>query len=483
VGPAAGTRSGEAKVTFASPQAFAPMPTRRDAIFRRSLAVADLAAACGGLAMAALVRAQRFGVVSVATVPLIVLIIKLCGRYDRDEVVLRKSTLDEAPALAALAAAYALAWSLVTLMFNVHSSRGALLVLWATTTALLIAFRALARRFGRRWAPPERVLIMGGAGAGSSVAEQLEADFSARVEVVGCLPLEFESPRPDSWTDHRQESDKPAIEDLSAAIAQLGAQRVIVIPAGSDPDPMFNAVTAANRLGVKVSIVPNVFEVIGSSVEFDEVGGMTLLSVKRPGLGRSSALVKRGMDIVGSILGLIILSPMGAIVAIAIKLDSPGPVFFRQPRVGRNGRPFQMIKFRSMIDQAEARRNELDPLNESDGIFKMKRDPRVTRIGRFLRRTSLDEMPQLINVLRGEMSLVGPRPLIPEEDRRVEGHHRRRLQLAPGMTGPWQVLGPERPPLGEMVKLDYLYTANWSLWSDIKYLLRTAGHVVGRRGV
>src|SRR5205807_8993106 len=162
--------------------------------------------------------------------------------------------------------------------------------------------------------------------------------------------------------------------------------------------------------------------------------------------------------------------------ALAIKLGSLVPVIFRQPRVGRDGRTFQMIKFRSMFDGAEAQRQALESLNESDGIFKLSRDPRVTTVGRLLRRTSLDELPQLINVLRGDMSLVGPRPLVTEEDRRVAGRHRRRLHLSPGMTGPWQVLGPERPPLSEMVKLDYLYGANWSLWSDLKILLRTVAH-------
>jgi exopolysaccharide biosynthesis polyprenyl glycosylphosphotransferase len=460
------------------------MPTRRDAIFRRALAVADVAAALGGLAIASAARAQPLGLASLATVPLIVLIIKLSGRYDRDEVVLRKSTLDEAPALAALAAAYALAWSLVTLMFNVHSSRGALLVLWAATTTLLIFFRVVARRAARRWAPPERVLILGSPRAAGDVATQLDVDFGARVDVVACLPLDGDphtSNHLDSASPFQQE--EPALGDLRAAIEQLDAHRVILVPAGADPDPMFKAVTTANALGVKVSIVPNIFEVIGSSVEFDEVGGMTLLSVRRPGLGRSSAVIKRGMDVLGSVLGLVILAPVGAVVAIAIKLDSPGPVFFRQPRIGRNGHLFQMIKFRSMVDGAEDKRDALETLNESHGIFKMRRDPRVTRVGRVLRRSSLDELPQLLNVLRGQMSLVGPRPLIPEEDRRVEGRHRSRLELSPGMTGPWQVLGPERPPLSEMVKLDYLYTANWSLWSDVKYLLRTAGHVLGRRGV
>jgi lipopolysaccharide/colanic/teichoic acid biosynthesis glycosyltransferase len=236
-------------------------------------------------------------------------------------------------------------------------------------------------------------------------------------------------------------------------------------------------------IGVKVSIVPSVFEVVGSAVEFDELGGMTALGVRRPGLSHSSAVIKRATDIIGSALGLLVLVPFGLLVALAIRIDTPGPVFFRQPRIGRSGRVFQMIKFRSMVATAEEQRANLESLNESAGIFKLSNDPRVTRVGRLLRQTSLDELPQLINVLLGEMSLVGPRPLLPEEDRQVEGPHRTRLHLSPGMTGPWQVLGPLRPPLGEMVKLDYLYAANWSLWSDIKFILRTVPHVFGRRGV
>jgi lipopolysaccharide/colanic/teichoic acid biosynthesis glycosyltransferase len=189
------------------------------------------------------------------------------------------------------------------------------------------------------------------------------------------------------------------------------------------------------------------------------------------------------MDVVGSTAGLLLLAPFLTLIALAVKLDTRGPVLFRQTRVGRDGHKFQMLKLRSMVDGADAKRKALEALNESDGIFKLSSDPRVTRVGRWLRRRSLDELPQLINVLRGEMSLVGPRPLVTEEDSLVEGRHRDRLQLPPGMTGPWQVLGPTRAPLPEMVKIDYLYGANWSLWTDLKILLRTGAHVFIGRGV
>ena len=189
------------------------------------------------------------------------------------------------------------------------------------------------------------------------------------------------------------------------------------------------------------------------------------------------------MDLAGAALGLLALAPFGLLLAAAIKLDSHGPVFFRQRRVGRDGRVFRMYKFRSMVDGAEAQRAALEALNETHGVFKLAADPRVTSIGKFLRRSSLDELPQLINVLLGDMSLVGPRPLVVDEDRLIEGRHRDRLQLPPGMTGPWQVLGPTRPPLSEMVKTDYLYATNWSLWTDVKILLRTFAHVAKQRGL
>jgi lipopolysaccharide/colanic/teichoic acid biosynthesis glycosyltransferase len=171
------------------------------------------------------------------------------------------------------------------------------------------------------------------------------------------------------------------------------------------------------------------------------------------------------------------------LAAIAIKLDSRGTVFFKQERVGRRGDEFMIYKFRTMRADAERERMELMAMNETSGLFKVANDPRVTRVGRVLRKTSIDELPQLFNVLRGNMSLVGPRPLIPSEDVAITGWYRRRSQITPGITGVWQLHGPVRVPLSEMVKLDYLYVANWSWWSDIKIMLRTARHMVARRGL
>jgi lipopolysaccharide/colanic/teichoic acid biosynthesis glycosyltransferase len=215
---------------------------------------------------------------------------------------------------------------------------------------------------------------------------------------------------------------------------------------------------------------------VGSAVEFDTVHGMTMLGVRPFGLSRSSRMLKRGFDAVATSIGLLLVAPIILAIAAAIRLESRGPVLFRQVRVGRDGRHFRIYKFRSMVVDAEAQKDSLRALNEvGDGMFKISQDPRVTRVGRFLRRTSLDELPQLLNVLRGEMSLVGPRPLVTDEDAHVLGLDRSRLHLTPGMTGPWQV-GP-RVPMQEMVGIDYLYVTNWSLWLDFKVLLLTVRHV------
>ncbi len=460
------------------------LPTRRDAVFRRLLALADLAAAAGALGITGAVTGHQLGPTSLATVPLIVLIAKMTGRYDHDELVLRKSTLDEIPSLLTLAASFALSWSLASLIVGdrFHLRAGGVAVLWGTTAVLLVVARASARALAQVSAPHERVLIVGSAAARQQLAHSLSTDPGARIEIVGFLPLEDERRVASDWGPRSRRRRRLSFDDLPRLVEELDLHRVFLIPTSADSEMILDAVSRTTTLGVKVSIVPRLFEVVGSAVEFDTVGGVTLLGVRRTGLSRSSRSVKRVMDVIGAALGLLSLAPLGLLVAIAIKLDSTGPVFFRQRRVGRDGRMFEMIKFRSMVDGAEAQRAALASLNETNGLFKLTSDPRVTPIGKLLRRSSIDELPQLINVLVGDMSLVGPRPLVVDEDRLVEGRHRERLQFAPGMTGPWQVLGPHRPPLSEMVKTDYLYAANWSLWTDVKILLRTFAHVARRHG-
>jgi lipopolysaccharide/colanic/teichoic acid biosynthesis glycosyltransferase len=204
--------------------------------------------------------------------------------------------------------------------------------------------------------------------------------------------------------------------------------------------------------------------------------------MNQPSLARSSRALKRAMDIAGALLLLLVTAPISIPAAIAIKLDSAGPVLFRQERIGRRGRPFRVAKFRSMVSDAEALRDSLLGQSRQAKWLDLEHDPRVTRVGRFLRLTSLDELPQLWNVLRGEMSLVGPRPLVAQEDRNVSGWARGRLDLTPGITGVWQVLGRAHIPFEQMVMIDYLYVANWSLWTDVKLILRTLPAVLMRQG-
>jgi lipopolysaccharide/colanic/teichoic acid biosynthesis glycosyltransferase len=200
--------------------------------------------------------------------------------------------------------------------------------------------------------------------------------------------------------------------------------------------------------------------------------------------GLTARGVKRSFDLVGALLLVAILSPLWLLIAVLIKADSPGPILFRQWRIGQDGRPFAMLKFRTMIDGAERHKPALLHLNEAgDGLFKISTDPRVTRFGRWLRATCLDELPQLLHVVTGRMSLVGPRPLVPEEDVQITGRDRQRLSMRPGMTGVWQVGGASAIPLDEMVELDRGYVDNWSPWVDVKLLAETAALVILRKGL
>jgi exopolysaccharide biosynthesis polyprenyl glycosylphosphotransferase len=234
---------------------------------------------------------------------------------------------------------------------------------------------------------------------------------------------------------------------------------------------------------VHVSIVPNFYELFASNATIEDIEGVPVVSLPPMSLSRSVRILKRTFDVVASAAGLIVLSPLLTVTALAIKLDSRGPVFFRQARHGRGGQHFRMVKFRTMVHDAERRRFEIADLNEISGpIFKVKEDPRITRVGGVLRKWSIDELPQLWNVLRGDMSLVGPRPFVVHESEQIEGWASRRLETTPGITGLWQVLGRNDIPFEEMVKLDYVYVTNWSLWWDIKILCQTIPVVLARRG-
>jgi exopolysaccharide biosynthesis polyprenyl glycosylphosphotransferase len=228
------------------------------------------------------------------------------------------------------------------------------------------------------------------------------------------------------------------------------------------------------RRDMRVRIVPDLFQMTLNRVVMDDLDGIPLFGIQEPRLSTWQAMAKRAIDILASSLALILFSPLMALTALAIRLDSPGPVIFRQPRVGRDGAEFTCLKFRSMYVDAESRIEALRDRNEATGpLFKIRNDPRRTRVGRFIRRTSIDELPQLWNILRGEMSLVGPRPGIPAEVREYDTWHLRRLEVVPGLTGLWQVSGRSDLSFDEMVLLDIYYIENWSPLLDLNILLKT----------
>ena len=451
-----------------------PTTQRREAIQRRLLAAGDVMAAT--LALWLVLTLPGTGdspaLFALAGMPLVVLVFKMAGLYDRDPLRISHSTLDEAPLLLQLTGLYVLSVTILQSVF-VDGTLGGdqILGLWAASFVSIVALRVVARWAGSRSVPAERCLVIGDPARAGRIREKL-ASSGARATVVATFGLEGE--------DDIHPLDPTSVRRI---VSDLHVHRIILAPTTADSRGVVELIRIAKAAGARVSVLPRMLEVVGSAVEFDDLDGMTVLGVRQFGLSRSSRRLKRAFDVAATSIGLLAVAPVLAALAAAIKLDSRGPVFFRQTRVGRDGRPFEIFKFRSMVDDADAQKDALRELNEvGDGMFKISADPRVTRVGKLLRGTSLDELPQLFNVLQGEMSLVGPRPLVVDEDALVIGLDRSRLHLTPGMTGPWQVLGA-RVPMQEMVGIDYLYVSSWSLWLDVKILLRTVRHVLRRGNV
>jgi len=452
---------------------------RRDMRYRRLLFAADVwAGAVAAAAGPVLGKSTHATIQSALLVLVAPLLAKIIGLYDHDPARLRKSTLDELPALAQFAALMAfLALLASPVIFGGILGPREAIALFVVVLFALTAGRVVARRIGGRVVSPERCLFIGPADEARRFGEKLSHDHATNARLVAQIELDDASPWASPTIDR-------AVADARDLVSRLEVQRVIIAPHSSTGGETLDLMRSFGATGARVSVIPAILQVVGSAVEFDDVQGVAVLGVRPFSLPRSSRIVKRMFDVLSASLGLALTAPLMAVTALLVKLSSRGPVFFRQERVGRGGRRFELLKFRSMCIDAEERKRELTGANEAaEGFFKIADDPRITPLGRVLRRTNLDELPQLVNVLRGEMSLVGPRPLIPQEDKRVVGWHRRRLELTPGMTGHWQVLGSSRVPLDEMVAIDYLYVANWSLWTDLKLLLRTVPHVLSARGL
>jgi exopolysaccharide biosynthesis polyprenyl glycosylphosphotransferase len=274
------------------------------------------------------------------------------------------------------------------------------------------------------------------------------------------------------------------LSSLRRALDQTHARQVIVTGAERLGEKNFMGLIRSCRLRrVEVNVVPGAVALVGGRLSFSQEVGVPLLRVEYPTLDNYQRVLKRGLDVFGSLFGLLAISPLLLFVAAAIKFTSPGPVLFTQRRVGVDEKVFLCYKFRSMYQDAEQRQKELEALNEVEGaIFKIQNDPRITPIGHFIRRFSIDELPQLINVLKGEMSLVGPRPLPVRDFELMSEEHKRRLGAMPGMTGYWQISGRSDLSFEEMVRLDLYYIENWSLSFDVKIIARTVGTVLRQDG-
>ena len=457
---------------------------RRHAFYKRALPAIDVLAGAAALVVAHPGRAPRAA--ELLTLVLIPVLAAVAGLYRRDAHLLHTATLDETPALLQVSGLYALLmWLLLAATSGSELPAGEVAAVWALLFVFLLAGRTIGRIWMRRRARTERCLLLGDAWSATELQRKFELSFALKATVVGRVP--FRDDPADSAgayppAPEPMEAPPPVlggVTELADVVARQDVDRVIVAPDGSDDS--LDAIRGVRALGIPVSVLPRMLEVIGSSFELDDVDGVTLLAVRRSGPTRSAAIVKRAIDLTLVGLALAGLAPLFLAIAVAIKLTSPGPVVYRQRRIGRAGVAFDMFKFRSMVDGADALKPGLLERNETRGLFKIADDPRTTRVGRWLRRNSLDELPQLWNVLRGEMSLVGPRPLVPDDDAQIEGWYRMRLNVPPGITGPWQILGSVRSPLEEMVRLDYLYAARWSLWLDVKIMLRTLLYMANGR--
>jgi exopolysaccharide biosynthesis polyprenyl glycosylphosphotransferase len=408
------------------------------------------------------------------SLPLWIVLFRIHSLYDRDEERNDHSTVDDISGVFQVMTVGT--WSVLAVAFVTglpHPTMSRLIAFWLTATLLIPLLRGGVRVVARRHDAYLQNVIIVGTG---EVARQIERKITKHPE-YGLRVVGFVDQARGAHRKRRGVEVIGATSELPELVARHAADRVVIAFPADSHEETLDAIRAAQGSHVQIDIVPRMFEVLGSNAQLHTIEGIPLVGLPIPHLSRSSRFLKRALDLVGVTLGLIFLAPGFALIAVWIKLDSAGPVFFRQIRMGAGEREFRVFKFRTMVKDAESLKSDVAHLNmhldDDPRMFKVPSDPRVTRVGSFLRRTRMDELPQLFNVLLGEMSLVGPRPLILDEDRYVERWARRRLKLKPGMTGLWQVLGASDIPFDEMTKLDYLYVTNWSLREDLKLIMLT----------
>ncbi len=456
-------------------------PRRRNEwLVRLLLAQADIAAILAAYFVADDVIPHRAGVSSTTvalliSLPLWVGALQALGLYQRDNDVVGHSTIDELPTL--MLTATVGSWIFVLCCAATgHRPLRVIELFWLLLVVLLPTFRALVRpvfRTGRNYA--QNTVIVGAGFVGQLLGRKLLEHPEYALNLVG-----FVDERP---KERREDLDSLAVlglpDDLPELIEENAIERVIVAFSNESHTETLHLIRLLKDLDVRIDIVPRLFEIIPSGLMSYSVAGIPLISLPRFTLSTQSRMLKRAFDLVVGLIATAALAPLFVLVSVLIKLDSPGPIIFRQKRIGEGGAPFVIFKFRTMTSNADEQKQQVAHLNAHANrggdprMFKVVDDPRVTRVGHLLRRFSLDEFPQLFNVLRGDMSLVGPRPLILEEDAHVEHWARRRLTLKPGMTGLWQVSGRNLLPFEEMVMLDYLYVTTWSLARDLQLIFKT----------
>jgi len=461
---------------------------RRDALLTATMVVGDLVAVSTVYALALTPRVERSVLRHLSlhaaaaqavyvTLPIWVAVLAGCGLYWRSRRVhVEMRRLVEAVSFSLAAVV------VVVLAADIEVTAGWVAVVWCTCVPVLALWRITASKVIRRLQAAgvtgRRVIVVGIDAESRALVRSLTRQPWRGYAVAGFVDVSGGS-FTGTLDGHRVWR---SLEVIADAVSETDAGAVIVA-ASVNAENLLAVQRALQPVDVDLILSPGLSDTDASRVALARIDGLTLLALRRHRLGRRNAAVKRTLDITGSALLLVVGAPLMAVIAIAVKRASPGPVMFVQERVGRGGHPFRMYKFRSMVVGAEALLDEVGSANQADGIlFRMRDDPRVHQLGRTLRRFGLDELPQLLNVLRGDMSLVGPRPALPSETEHYDARLHARLLVRPGVTGLWQVNGRHELAFDDYIRYDLFYVANWSLRLDLTVLARTLPALLSRRG-
>ena len=458
----------------------------RDFALRRALLVADLLGVTLALALALLIAGRRGAPLADAvwilpTLPFWALLFRAYGLYRRPVRRFEPTHLDDAGSLLHAVVLGTLGlWLAYRVAPPQRLNFEEVVIFGLLALPLVASLRVALRLVNVRLKGPERVFAIAPPHDVLILGRKLRRHPEYEMELVGAV-TEGSGEGDADGPGLSLAAELDAVEDLVAS----GQVDHVIVRLDAEYLPQERVVElmrACHREGVRFGYFPGAQGLLLPGVELNHLEGMGVLSCHPPVLSPTSAAIKRGVDVLLAATLLVVLAPLMALAALAVALDSRGGVFYRQTRVGKDGRRFELFKFRTMVCGADAMDDELMERSVDPDWLVMECDPRVTRAGRFLRRNSIDELPQLWNVLRGEMSMVGPRPLSVRDDGEVRGWRRHRLDLVPGITGYWQVLGRNDIPFREMLEVDYAYVASWSLWHDLKLLVRTVPVVLLRRG-